>query len=698
MQHPEHLAQFASLFDRRDINRFISAPWLISAFDAPVWRYSFGYKVVQELDWSVQLYDGSFLIDPKNSRLLKALRCWLIASTQNAENHRHTNSMGAQAADFRRTITLIDHMLQRGADLDLCTHGLSMLTYDDMTDILEQVGSSSYIAVSTYDWNRNLTAFCKSLVKISDPAEIQQTLKDHAYLSVITPIQLEDNELDISLEDIPAVRAALFIHKLYHQIPTGGLNVNSARISAQIYGNTLAGKKRLKPMHRILGYVQYDDRFTRELDGVPVTTKNRDRMTRRDLVLYRTCFTTLQKLSRFDLSIPSSDDLLSIARYNVTGSKMGRFKNVPTDIIFKTIRNAIEFHIDYGQHILKSYINLAKHAVKHQVSLTSIPDETVITLIEPEIAELGVRKLGISTRSPGKAPSAERKQKKDFYFRRLRNNEGLLELLAVYFASVQIVVGGTMAKRGVELRGLIPGTCLSEDMKWLIAPIAKSTRGRKGLRSNNARPIDPLAAEMIQGIVKFQDGLLAIGYIEKTLPLFSSPGLLGVTSLIPCDVYLYYKNIDLFCDYFQVDVDDNGRRYYLRQHQLRRFFALVFLNSGYGASIELLQWMFGHSDPEHIWNYITEELPGKELRNTLAQALSERMASGKASEYTDIIDLIEDHFGTRSVSVMDTEQLSGWLDFLMESGELKLEPVFLENDSGYRVELLTIVRKKYELE
>lgn len=698
MQRPEHLSQFASLFNRRDISRFTCAPWLVSEFEAHVWRYNFGYKADQELDWSVQLYDGSLLTDPKNSELLKALRCWLIASTQNAASHQHTNSMDAQAADFRRTITLIDHMLQRGADFELCTHGLSSITYDDMTDILEQVGTSSYIAVSTYDWNRNLTEFCKRLVKTSDPEKIQQTLKDHPYLSVITPPQLEDNELEISPEEIPTVRAALFIHKLYHQIPTGGVNVNSARISAQIYENTLAGKKRLKPMHRILGYVQYGDRFTREFDGVPVTTTNRDRMTRRDLVLYRTCLTALQKLSRFDLTIPSSHDLRSIALYKVTGSKMGRFKNVPTDIIFKTIRDAIEFHVGYGQHILKSYMNVARHAVKHQVSLTSIPDETVIALMEPEMAELGVKRLGISTRSPGKAPCDERKQKKDIYFSRLRNNEGLLELVAIYFASVQIVVGGTMAKRGVELRGLTPDTCLSKDMKWLIAPIAKSTRGRKGLRSTNARPIDPLAAEMIQGIAKFQESLLAIGYIEKALPLFSSPGLLGVKSLIPCDVYLYYKNIDLFCDYFQVDLDTKGRRYYIRQHQLRRFFALVFLNCGYGASIGLLQWMFGHSDPEHIWNYITEELPGKELRNTLAQAISERMASGGASDYTDIIDLIEDHFGTRKVSVLDTEQLSGWLDFLMESGELKVEPVFLENDAGYRVELLTIVRKKHELE
>jgi hypothetical protein len=377
---------------------------------------------------------------------------------------------------------------------------------------------------------------------------------------------------------------------------------------------------------------------------------------------------------------------------------MGRFKNVPTDIIFRAVRDAVELHLEHGADLLQSYINIAKHVLKRQINITSISRKKLISLLEPAIAQLGVSQLGISARSLGETPRDERKQSKEIYFRRLRDNVGLLELIAVYFGAIQIVVGATMAKRGIELRGLDPTVCLSKDHKWLIAPLAKSSRGRKGLRSTNARPIDPLPAEMISSVISFQRELVSCGYISETLPLFSSPGVFGMSSLTPCDIYLYYKNVDLFCDYFQVGLDSQGRRYYLRQHQLRRFFALVFLNCGYGSSVAVVQWMFGHGDPTHIWNYITEELPGKELRNTMAQALGERMASGGATHYTDIIDLIEGQFGTRMVSVMDAEKLSGYLDFLMETGELELTPEFLQNDEGYQVEILAVLRKKNELE
>ncbi|WP_341961874.1 hypothetical protein [Pseudomonas sp. RC10] len=698
MQHPEHLAQFASLFNRRDITRFMSAPWLVSSFDSRVWLYNFKYKKDQTLDWGVRLYDGSLLTDEKNADLLKALRAWLIVSTQNSGSQRHSNSMHAQAADFRRTLTLIDHILQNGEALELCEGGLGSLTYDEMRGILAQVGTSSIVSNSTYDWNRKLKEFCLSLLEQSDAGEIGQALQAHPYLSVITPEQLETNELDIPLALVPQVRAALFVKKLYHSIPTGGYNVNSVKISQQLYSNTLAGSWRLKPMHRILGFIKYEDRFTRELEGVPVTSTNRDRMTKRDLTLYKTCFVALQKLNQTGLILPSAEDLRKLAIYKVTGSQMGRFKNVPTDIIFKAVRDAIELHLEHGADLLQSYVNVAKHALKRQINITSIPHKKLISLLEPAIAELGVSQLGISARSLGKTPTEERKQGKAIYFSRLRDNAGLLELIGVYFGAIQIVVGATMAKRGTELRGLDPKVCLSKDQKWLIAPLAKSSKGRKGLRSTNARPIDPLAAEMISTVISFQQELLNCEYITETLPLFSSPGVFGMSSLTPCDIYLYYKNIDLFCDYFQVGLDSQGRRYYLRQHQLRRFFALVFLNCGYGSSVAVLQWMFGHGDPAHIWNYITEELPGKELRNTLAQALGERMASGGATHFTDIIDLIEGQFGTRNVSVMDAEKLAGYFDFLMETGELELTPEFLQNDTGYQVEILAVLRKKNELE
>lgn len=697
MQYPEHLAHFASLFKKRDIAHFMSAPWLVSSFREPVWRYNFGFKNDQNLDWRVHLCDGSLLTDPQHVKLLNSLQCWLIASTENAAGPGFTNSWAAQSASFRRTLTVIDHILQSAEALELVEHGLSALTYDVMCDIIEQIGTSSYVAVSTYDWNNRLTDYCKSLLQTTSPESIDKCLEEYPTLADITPLQLEENELEIPLELISRVRAALYINKMYHSNPNGGLNVNSIRVSALLYKDTLAGKKRLKPLHSILGFIWRRDRFIREFDGVPVTNGNPDRMTRRDLVLYRTAFTFLQKISALDFKLPSKEDLREIATFKVTGTAMGRFKNVPTPIIFKAIKDGIELHFEHGPQLLTSYLNIAKYSLKHMVNITGIPDETTISLLEPSIAELGVQYLGISTRSSGRDPGTELKESKEIYFSKLRGNAGLLELIGVYYGAIQLLVGATMAKRGSELRDLDPTNCLSEDKSWLIARIAKSSRGQKGRRARNARPIDPLAAEMVQTLIDFQKDLIEIGFIDQHLPLFSSPGIIGTSSLTSCDVYLYYKNIDLFCDYFEVERDSLGRRYYIRQHQLRRFFALVFLHCGYGASAGILQWMFGHTDPAHIWNYITEELPGKELRNTLSQALSERIATGGATHYTDVIDLIESKFGTRNVSVMDAEKLAEYFDFLMETDQMTMEPVFLESDTGLRVDILVVVRKQDEM-
>lgn len=141
MQYPEHLAHFASLFKKRDISHFMSAPWLVSSFRDPVWKYNFGFKTDQDLDWSVHLYDGSLLTDPQHVKLLNSLQCWLIAATQNSAGPGFTNSWASQAASFRRTLTLIDHILQGAEALELVEHGLSALTYDVMCDIIEQVGT-----------------------------------------------------------------------------------------------------------------------------------------------------------------------------------------------------------------------------------------------------------------------------------------------------------------------------------------------------------------------------------------------------------------------------------------------------------------------------------------------------------------------------------------------------------------------------
>lgn len=87
------------------------------------------------------------------------------------------------------------------------------------------------------------------------------------------------------------------------------------------------------------------------------------------------------------------------------------------------------------------------------------------------------------------------------------------------------------------------------------------------------------------------------------------------------------------CDYFEVqavEIDGIERRYYLRQHQLRRFIALAFYHSSKG-NIEALRHWLGHSDVEHVYTYISETAPGLVLDSVKAEVIVDFMFNGEDS-------------------------------------------------------------------
>ncbi|MDH0731772.1 hypothetical protein N5F10_25330, partial [Pseudomonas sichuanensis] len=175
-------------------------------------------------------------------------------------------------------------------------------------------------------------------------------------------------------------------------------------------------------------------------------------------------------------------------------------------------------------------------------------------------------------------------------------------------------------------------------------------------------------------------------------PLFSVPGLKGTSWLIKPDIHIYYRNIDLFQDYIQSPLDENGRRYYIRQHQMRRFFALLFYTSYKYASLSTLRWYFGHSNFQHIYNYITASVPGEELRGVRSAALIERLADEDWSAYKSIAKLIKEEFGVDNFKVGVTERVDEYLTRLLQKGKIALEPKFFNGASGQAMKVMVLIK------
>jgi hypothetical protein len=214
------------------------------------------------------------------------------------------------------------------------------------------------------------------------------------------------------------------------------------------------------------------------------------------------------------------------------------------------------------------------------------------------------------------------------------------------------------------------------------------------MRTLEARPIPAIAVRMIRQLENLHMGLWQMGAVGgPASPLFCFPTQRkqGLIALVRCQMN---TSLDIFCDYFETDRNEAGQRYYIRQHQLRRFFAMLFFWSNSFGGMDTLRWFLGHTDVEHLYHYITESTPGAVLRSVKAHYAAEQLATADP-DATSLADLLERHFGTRNFSILDSNELDEYIEELMIEGIVEIEPEFFDSPAGksYRVAIKVTPRE-----
>ncbi|MGE6323151.1 integrase [Pseudomonas oryzihabitans] len=666
--------------------------WLLSDFESENWEYSFNFKRPKNLSWRIQLDDGSLLTDSKNQELLRGFQYFLTGNTHRAgEGHPDTASIKSIAKIFATTTYIIDYFLISSAHFQLSRFGLSGITKGELMHLLNRSSTCKEASEWVYEWNAKLCKFCLELLKKTDPRKIQHTLAKKPTLSIVTNEQISESSLDIPTKLVPEIRAALFMNGLY--ISTRyGYTPSSTKISEIIYASTLRGLSENKPTDPILTFRNELEAHVRELSCVPIKNTDAEHTSYTHYLTIRKSLYNLGIPHELGLPAPSIEDLASIRDLYFPTANPGRFTSAPSAVVFSSLRNAIELHLNHGKQIVNGYCRIALACMRENRSLTSYRSDELTKLIGPHLTDLGVNQLGLSCRRSGLTHGAVLKNGNEPYFTNLRNNRGLIELLAVYIGATQVVVGGLAARRADELLELPTDRCLDESEQWLIFGNCKSTRHLYGLRTTEARPLEPIAVEMIKNLVRMQKILKRIGFIEETLTLFSTPNRLGAKALAPASQYSLDANFDLFCDYFQTEQDTNGRRYYLRQHQLRRFFAMLFFHTSSIGGLETLQWMLGQVELSHVWHYITESLSGAALRGAKAQYLAEKINKEGEENYKNLAVLIKERYGTDSFLVADTQELEDYLSDLLQQELIEVEPEFFVVNNKQHMRVILKVR------
>ena len=666
--------------------RYRAAPWLKCSFESEVWTIECGRRF--DVDWRLRLPDGRLLTSKRHAPFLESLRSWLIARTHIDLTGRSAYEPRTTQRILRSTLHCFDYLILRSAELGILNHGLDAVSSNDVRAMLASMGSNRSVSTAVYQWPDRLTQFLRNHTKAITDDLLRQArrLIDDLEHAIPDPA---DRLTSLDDTEIIAARAWLALHGHYKRGHISyRLSPRASYLAAGVYSGTLIGRMLPLPLATEL-CVGPDHRVFTEFPRARVASPRDRRVCSRILGTYVDTLAAWA-LVDVDRKVPpriSVDELKRFVR-TIDAKPDGRFRTLPQAVVLGSLRKALEYALAYGDALVDSYLVIAARARGAGQSIAAFADGDIGRYLTDGCKQLGVRRWTIEPPNTG-AQGAPDPLPKTAWYRSLRANEGLYECLRVLYGAIQLVIGATTARRIGELLDLKAGASLDATATRLVFRNRKS--GFAGLREQEARPIPPVCARFIHLLERLQRGLVSIGAIDEITHLFASPRTFGRVGLAKAGLARYGEALDLFCDWSETALDSEGRRYYIRQHQLRRFFAMLFFWGGGFGGMDTLRWFLGHTDVAHLWHYITETTPGATIRSVAAEwaAYSVKHAT-QAAEL--LANELREHFGTSDFSVLDEEALTLHLEDLIDEGRLIIEPQFLDRGRSYRIAV--VLREK----
>jgi hypothetical protein len=658
---------------------FRHADWLLSDYDSAVWQADFG--LAQPLTWSfaAALYDGTRLTDPQHAEFLDVLRQWLCVQSNPAATRSRRLHPSTARARVTRTLHLIDYVLLNGRDLQISRHGLHLLNRNDLSALLGALCSSADIQSAVYQWPTRLSSLLLDCSRSLTDGDLADTCERAP--GVDADYDEEDATLGLDRQQLLRARVWLWREGLYRRGPNESFRPDVLALAERLYRNTLWGvQRRSTPPELCFGETEAP---SHEKIRVAVKNFEDDRPDLRKVTSYIDNIRGLRLVAAGGGPVPlapfallDEESVLAFADLK----DVGRHRSLPQSVVFAALRRAIDFSISYGNDLIDSYLSIARAAHQEGVDfLTVAVSPQFQDLLTPSLRALGLRAWAIRPLGFGRYTTVMGAQE---YFQALRRNEGLYELMRVLVGCVSICVGATMARRGGELRDLMPETSLDVSGRYLVFKNRKS--GESAHRMEEARPIPPIASELIRMLERLHREISAIPGCDGHSALLAHPARLS--GRLVSSTQGLYGCLDLFCDYFELDGDSADNRFYIRQHQLRQFFAIAFFWAAGFGGLDTLRWFLGHLDPRHLWHYVTHSTPGSVLRVVQADYAIDRLLA-HAPEAAALSELLAAHFGTDDFSVLDSEELDTYMDELVLQGNVVVEPEFVTTDQeeAYRI-------------
>jgi hypothetical protein len=160
---------------------------------------------------------------------------------------------------------------------------------------------------------------------------------------------------------------------------------------------------------------------------------------------------------------------------------------------------------------------------------------------------------------------------------------------------------------------------------------------------------------------------------------------------------LLTDNLDLFCDFVGLPPDSLGRRWYVRIHEMRKWFLLLLFWSGRFDVLDAARWVAGQTDAKHVYAYIENEFPGEELPQIEAEYAIDRVyrhdqarmhgqgTTGKEDGADALYEAVLRHFNVESLSMVPESEWADYVQSLRKDEIFHLEPHSIFGNDGREV-------------
>tara|TARA_R110001583_G_scaffold132551_2_gene284535 strand:- start:293 stop:2704 length:2412 start_codon:yes stop_codon:yes gene_type:complete len=624
--------------------------WLESDFTAKKWDLMFD-KTPVEIHWdSVYLNDGKRLTDKRHLKLLNSFKYWIAAVDNPLENGGRLISKTTAYQKVNRVITLINSILLHSDVLNLAKYHLLNVNDDFWLSILVKC-SERGVRNGIYEPEKRIKALLDNEAKNTTRIDLQNFQEKYPYIArdiVEDDILINPNNREMSC-------AWLFEQGFYHK-----------GVSIHYSGNSNVMTKLLfdgKILHQRIKFPTYPElhlkepKHTTEFRAVD-NRNNSSSATRHTISTYidsiRLIHTNIERKDAASPTVVSEQVNATHINQLVNLRNVGRTRTQPPKFVFNLIRQCYDFTKEFLSNgkddttLLNEILNILSEAKSKSNARNSNPLRPNHTSkardkeLHQEMADTE-RGQWFQTKAlnllSNKSLQKGIKQIENFAVgtenrhERIRHNESLFELLSVLQGAIQILVGAIMAKRQDELMKLKPNGNLSPNItpfseegaktEYSLISIVKKT-GSRGMNTITERPIPLSIAMFVWELEQFNIKASELKLVEGTLSLFNNLDFKSYT-FRNVNSKTFNSHLDALCDYLETELVkyNNGedRRNYVRQHQLRRFFAMAFFWSKGFDGMDSLRWMLGHSDIEHIYNYISESESGAVLNGAKASVI-----------------------------------------------------------------------------